>query len=65
MTKTDSVEASIILGALLLVLIAWSLYNQLLHHWVKRAYDRDVQRAALIAQHHLIQMPAKKKDGAA
>lgn len=63
MTKTDSIEASIILGALLLVLIARSLYNQLVHHWKTRAYDRDVQRAALIAQHHLIQMPAKKKSG--
>ena len=68
--NASSIFASLEIGAVLLGLITWSIWQQLQAHWaeMKRRddagevpYVRDKERAALIAQHPLLQM---KKRGA-
>jgi hypothetical protein len=54
--NASDVLASIELGAVLVILVARSVWRE----FCSRPYVRDKQRAAVIAQHQLLTMPAKK-----
>jgi hypothetical protein len=52
--------ATVMLLAVLIVLVSYDIYVSLVEWFENRAYERDFKRAAVIAQHQLLTMPAKK-----
>jgi hypothetical protein len=58
--ELTSLIASAMLLVLLFVLVSYDIYLSLTEWFENRAYERDFRRAAVIAQHQLLTMPAKK-----